>query len=151
MDGFEINGIGGGYSLNYPEIVKQKDVMAVTKLLAHQLMENPYIVVGDFIKEMSDTDLHSLQEAIEQEHFEDIILMAEMLATGEGCDQSENFDAFTDRANILTTFLTIESLGRKGLVKVHHDKISFHEDARKNVVVERIEGLDYQSLVDRFK
>lgn len=141
----------GGYSINYKEVLKQQDIMAVTKLLVHRMMENPYISVGDYLQELSDTDLDTLQDAIEQNHFEDIILMSEMLATGEGCDPSKDFDGFSERANALTTFITITSLGRKGLVKVHYDKLSFHPDSAKNVVVERIDGLDYGALIDKFK
>jgi hypothetical protein len=55
-DGFDIE-IGGGYSLNYAEIVEHKTLMAVTRLLATELMKTPYIVVGDYIKQLSDSDL----------------------------------------------------------------------------------------------
>ena len=47
----------GGYSLNYPRILEQNDLMAVTKLLVHRMMENPYIVVGEYIESISDADL----------------------------------------------------------------------------------------------
>lgn len=141
----------GGYSINYTEVLKQQDIMAVTKLLVHRMLDNPYISVGDYLQELSDTDLDSLQNAIEQNHFEDVILISEMLATGEGCDPAKDFDEFNDRANSLTSFITIASLGRKGLVKVHYDKLSFHPDSMKNVIVEKIDGLDYGALIDKFK
>ena len=147
----ELDGIGGGYSLNYPLILENKNVMSVTKLLAHRLMNNPYITVGDYIKELADTDLDTLQHCIEAEQYEDIILIAEMLATAEGCDQSPDFDAFRDRANGLVGFLTVESLGRKGLVKVHHENMSFAEDMKDKVLVEKVDGLDYDSILRGFK
>jgi hypothetical protein len=39
-------------------------------------------------------------------------------------------------------FISVESLRRKGLVRVYHENMSFGEDAEKRVVVEKIEGLD---------
>lgn len=150
MDGFDIS-IGGGYSLNYDLILKQKDLMSVTKLLVHRMMENPYIVVGEYISELSDMDLALLQDCVEAQDFKDIILMSEMLATGEGCDQAKDFDEFNERTNSLVSFLTLESLGRKGLVKVHHENLSFHADSRNKVVVERIDGLDYKSILGDYE
>ena len=141
----------GGYSINLPEVVKNKDIMAVTKLLAHRIMENPYLSVGEYLQEMSDLDLDALQDAIENEEYSDVILIGEMLATAEGCDQAKDFNEMNERAQHMTTFLTITSLGRKGLVKVHYDKLSFHPDSGKDIVVERIDGLDYQSIIDKFK
>ena len=146
----ELNGIGGGYTLNYPEILKNKDVMSVTKLLAHRLMANPYITVGEYIQQLADADLDTLQHCIEAEQYEDIILIAEMLATAEGCDQSPDFDAFKERANGLVGFLTVESLGRKGLVKVYHENMSFSEDMKDKLLVEKIDGLDYNSIIKGF-
>lgn len=143
----ELDGIGGGYSINYTEVIKNKSVLSVTKLLAHQLMENPYITVGEYIKDLPDGDLDTLSECIEAEHYEDIILIAEMLATAEGCDQSPDFESFKDRADQLVGLLTVEQLGRKGLVKVHHENMSFSEDMAKKVLVERIDGLDYNSIL----
>jgi hypothetical protein len=121
--------------------------MAVTKLLAHRMMENPYIVVGDYIQSISDTDLQALVDAIDNKEFKDVILMSEMLATGEGCDNASDFSAFQSRADMLVSILMVESLGRKGLIKTHPENYSLHEDMAKKIVAERIEGMDY----DQFK
>jgi hypothetical protein len=137
----------GGYSLNYPRILEQKDLMAVTKLLVHRMMENPYIVVGDYIQEISDSDLQSLVDAIEQKEFHDVILMSEMLATGEGCDQAKDFNEFQSRADQFVSLLLVESLHRKGLVLAHHENFSFHEDMQNKIVVEKRDGLDYSQFM----
>jgi len=146
-DGFDIE-IGGGYSLNYGEIAAHKELMAVTRLLAAEMMKNPYVVVGDFIKDLSDSDLQSLMKAEEEQEFEDLsnlqdlILMSEMLACGEGCEQSPTDTVFQDRTNHFITLLVIESLARKGLVRVYRENMSFHDDMRDKIVVEKI-GDDY--------
>lgn len=140
-DGFDIE-IGGGYSLNYGEIAAHKELMAVTRLLAAEMMKTPYVVVGDFIKDLSDSDLKALMKAEEEQEFEDLILMSEMLACGEGCEQSSTDTVFQDRTNYFITLLVIESLARKGLVRVYRENMSFHDDMRDKIVVEKI-GDDY--------
>lgn len=139
MEDFDID--GGGYSLNYEEIAKSKDVMAMTRLLATDLMRDGYIKVGDFIKDISDADLQTIVQQMDREgehQYDDLILVAEMLATGEGCEPSESTEMFGRRMEQLMTLLVCESLARKGLVKVHHENMSFHDDMKDKFVVEKI-------------
>jgi hypothetical protein len=77
-------------------------------------------------------------DADEADKYEDIILMSEMLACGEGCEQAPTDKIFQLRAQHLITLLVIESLGRKGLVRVFHENMSFHEDMKEKIVVEKI-------------
>ena len=142
MDEFDEAFDVDGYSLNYAEIVKQNDLMAVTRLLAADLMRDGYIHVGDYIKNISDADLSSLVQAMEREddhQYDDMILIAEMLATGEGCDPSKTPDEFGHRMQHMMTLMVVESLGRKGLVKVYRENMSFHPDMGDKIVVERID------------
>ena len=139
---FELN----GFHLDYPNIVKNKETLAVTKVLATELMTNGYIVVGDFIKNLTDADLQALTDNMEDDapnQYQDLILVSEMLATGEGCGPSGNDDEFQSRAHQFITLLILESLHRKGLVKLYHENISFHEDMGDKLLVEKIDGLDY--------
>ena len=71
--------------------------------------------------------------------YDDMILISEMLATGEGCDPSKTPDEFADRMRHMMTLMVIESLGRKGLVKVYRENMSFHPDMGSKIVVERID------------
>lgn len=142
-DGFSIE-LGDNYTLNYEAIAKSKDMMAVTRLLATDLIRDGYIIVGDFIKNLSDNDLYALVQKIEAndngEHdYQDLILVSEMLAEGEGCEPAQSDDMFIDRMEQFVMLLTIESLARKGLVKVYRENYSFHADMKDKVVVERIE------------
>jgi hypothetical protein len=140
----DINFDASGYSLNLDLIAKSKDMLAVTRLLAADLMDHGYVNVGDFVKELTDRDLLSLTEQIETDddgempNCQDMILVAEMLATGEGCDAAKDADVITARLNQLAVFLTCESLARKGFVRVFHENLSFHEDMKDKMVVEKI-------------
>ena len=128
----------GGYTVDLPKVVESTEMLAVTRLLASTLMVNPYINVGEYISKLSDADLGALNEMVDNSKWEDIIVMAEMLATGEGLPSSETTEMFQDRMSGLCSFLVIESLKRKGLVKVHYENMSFGEDMGDKIVVERI-------------
>jgi hypothetical protein len=61
-----------------------------------------------------------------------------MLATAEGLDSANDLQVFIDRSNQLTGFIIIESLKRKGLVRVYYENMSFGEEHGDKVVVEKI-------------
>lgn len=137
MDEFEIE----GYSLNLKKIAEQSDFLAVTRLLASSLTIEPYMTPGKWFKQLSDHDLALLSDVIEAgqdgDHFEELLLIAEMLAGAEGIDE-RNLTAATERVNMLTILLTCVSLARKGLVKVNYENMSFGEDMKDRVVVEKL-------------
>jgi hypothetical protein len=133
---------GEPFYLNYQNIVHSKEMLAITRLLAADMMRNPYCVVGDFIKNMSEGDLQhfitEIDKPEDERNLEDMMLISEMLATGEGCDVSKTAEEFADRLSIFMNFLVCESLARKGLVKVHHHNMSFNDDMSQEIVVEKI-------------
>lgn len=135
-----MNDFEKGYTVNYAEVLKSKDVLSVTKLLATQLMNNPYTSVGDFLQSVPDADLLTLiADDNGEQHYGDHILISEMLATAEGLDSSKDFDEFKDRSSQLMGFLIIESLKRKGLVKVYYENMSFDDSMGDKIIVEKME------------
>ena len=131
----------GSFTVNYDRIAQEKSLLSVTRLLAVEMSKNPYVVVGDFLKDMSDSDLATLMNIIEEgdEHsnFSDLMLLSEMLATGEGLEHA-NVDLMHQRVNQFLVFVTCESLSRKGMVKVHHKNMSFGDDMKDAIVVEKL-------------
>ena len=86
---------GDGYTLNYEAISRSKEMMAITRLLASDLIRDGYINVGEFITGLSDSDVNTLVQKIEEqdngEHdYNDLILISEMLAEGEGCEPAQD-------------------------------------------------------------
>ncbi len=144
MDDFEEFDGEGFYIINFQKIVSDKSFLPVTRLLAADMMENPYITVGDFLKGISDNDLAQLMElsnVIEEEDTgEDFILLTEMLATGEGLSFSNDVDEVQMRVNQFVVMLSIESLYRKGLVKIYRENMSFGEDMYHKIVAEKLKG-----------
>lgn len=144
MDDFEEFDGEGFYIINFQKIVSDKSFLPVTRLLAADMMENPYITVGDFLKGISDNDLAQLIElsnVIEEEDTgEDFILLTEMLAAGEGLSFSNDVDEVQMRVNQFVVMLSIESLYRKGMVKIYRENMSFGEDMYHKIVAEKLKG-----------
>lgn len=131
----------GPISISYDRVMKAKDFLPLTRTLAMDLSESGYIRPGDFLKALTDSDVSALLKiADNEEHprLEEILLIAEMLATGEGLEQSQDAQEITNRMNAFCGFLAIEGLSRKGLVKVYHENISFGEDFGNKIIVEKL-------------
>jgi hypothetical protein len=130
------------FSVNYAKVAGEKSLLSVTRLLANELLTNPYMTIGDFLKGLNASDLELLVNVIDEganhSNFEDLLLIAEMLANAEGLENG-TLDVFTERTNQLTTFIVCESLYRKGLVKLHHENMSFGEDMKDKIIVERLD------------
>ena len=129
------------FTLVYENIIKAKDLMPITRALALDLSNAGYISVGDFLRDMNDNDLVNLldiSENEERDEYSQILLISEMLATGEGLSPSDNSEEFANRMSQLIMLLAVESLHRKGLVKVYRENMSFGADMADKVIVEKI-------------
>jgi len=130
----------GEFSINYKKVLHEESFLPVTRLLAADLMKNQYMPIGDFIKSLSDNSLEQLNEICEDENhpnFEEIILISEMLAAAEGTNIGGTPEVH-QRLHLFITWMAIESLKRKGLVKVYYENISFGDDMGEKIIVEKI-------------
>ena len=131
----------GDTTINLPLVAKDKNSLAITRMLATTLMNESYIVVGDYIQGLSDGDLKILleeQDRTDTHAFDNLMMMSEMLAIGEGCDGSTTVSDFKDRLEQFIVYLIMESLKRKGLVRVFYENMSFHHDTYDKRVAEKI-------------
>ena len=129
----------GTFSVNIHRVAQDKEILTLVRLLASQLIITPYLRVGDFFKNLSDDDLQTLEEVSDENHeqFDNLLLVAEMLATGEGLDHG-TMDIIHQRMNQLLMFIAMEGLYRKGLIKLYHENMSFGEDMGNKIVAEKI-------------
>jgi len=130
----------GEFSINYGKVLHEESFLPVTRLLAADLMKNQYMPIGDFIKSLSDDSLEQLNEICDDENhpnFEEIILISEMLAAAEGTNIGGTPEVH-QRLHLFITWMAIESLKRKGLVKVYYENISFGDDMGEKIIVEKI-------------
>lgn len=127
------------FQVNFANVLAQKDFMAITRMLAADIMSTPYMSVSDFMRKLSDEELDTLGEIAEDEEhprMDELILIAEMLAVAEGLE-SANIDIMHERINQLCIFLALEGLRRAGLVKLHYENMSFGEDFKDKIIAEK--------------
>jgi len=140
------------FDINYDNVIASKECLSMTRILAADLKANPYMTVGDFLMHISKSDLAILSDIVEQhmgydendevtdERMADFVLMTEMLSRAEGLI-SENDDDLTRKINQFMTMVTMESLYRKGLIKLYHENMSFGKDVEHRIVAEKIKGV----------
>jgi hypothetical protein len=143
MDDFEKYDDKIFYIINYDKIISDKKYLSVTKLLAAIMMKNPYITVGDFLKNISDNDLEHLIEISdtidEGNTIEDFILLSGMLAAGEGLEFWADVGVVHKRVNQFLVLLSLESLYRKRMIKLYRENMTFGEDMNDKVVAEKLD------------
>jgi len=132
----------GGFVVNCAEVVKSKECLAVTRLLAADLLKNPYLTVGDFLKNVSDTDLQTLVLASEPDEndevqLDDIMLISMMLMQAEGLPPIQVDEEGQQIIQKMIMFLVCESLYRKGLVNIFRKNMSFGDEMNDKVIVEK--------------
>jgi hypothetical protein len=134
------NGEFGGYTVNLPEVAKSTDCLAITRLVATKIMNQPYMTVAEFLTGLSDSDVAQLVAVLDDEdqNFEDILLLAEMVSTAEGLSNSDSFESMRFRMAQLTTFIIVESLARKGLCRIFRENMSFGEDMADKQIAEKL-------------
>ena len=131
---------GFPYTINYEKILEQKQMLPITKLLVTELQKNPYMTPGDFFKDLPDSTLNELQAVAddnESNHFEELILITEMLTQAEGLS-SMSFDEMNKRTSQFIMYLTLESLKRKGLIILHYENMSFGDDYGDKMIAEKV-------------
>lgn len=149
MTGDENENDSGEFTINYDNVVACKECMTMTRILAADLKNNPYMTVGMFLQSLSDADVTTLQglvdansnleeeDEVDDPRMADVVLMAEMLARAEGITSADDVELHK-KVNQFMVMITLESLYRKGLVKLYHDNMSFGDDAGDRIVVEKI-------------
>lgn len=133
------------YFLNYAKIATEKTLLSMTRLLASDLSVNPYMTIGDFLKNLSDGDLEQLVKIVDDgekhKNFEDLMLISSMLSAAEG-NSAETLDDYHRCMTMMITFIVCESLFRKGLIKIYRENMSFCDDMASKLVAEKLDEND---------
>jgi hypothetical protein len=140
MENFE-DELSNGFSINIQKLIGDNTLLAVTRLLGADLLARPYMAVGDFFKSLTDTDLQTLLKASEpdtqDEVMDDILLIGMMLRSAEGLEPLNELDQSKDIVQKIITFLVLESLYRKGLIKLYHENMTFGDDMEDKMIAEK--------------
>jgi hypothetical protein len=126
--------------INYPNVAAEKTFSKATRSIAKYLMTVPYISVGEFLQNISDTDLDELVNVANRDDDDavsELMMLAEMLSRAEGVF-TETPEEYGENVGFIRMLLASVSLARKGLVKVNYENISFSRDMLSKVIVEKI-------------
>jgi hypothetical protein len=135
------------FLISFKNVSEDNTMLPTTRLLAVDITKNGYINVGDFFKNMPESDLQSYLHMVEEIHNEnadagaEVLLLSEMLAIGEGLENGLNateMQPMQARMGQLIMFLSCESLARKGLVKLYRENMSFGDDIGNKPFVEKL-------------
>jgi hypothetical protein len=127
------------FEINYERVFKANNILPMVRLLAAELMKNPYMTIGSYLQRARDSDLQTILEASEDEEDErlsDILLMAEMLAKAEGVETDSIEDVYK-HLNSFITLAAVASLERKGLILADYDVMSFGEEYAHSTIAKR--------------
>ena len=136
--------IGDPLMIAFNKVSEDKTMLPTTRLLAVDIIKNGYINVGEFFKNIPDSDLKSymnMTENIEGDAAAEILLLSEMLAIGEGLENGldeTNQETMRNRMSHLIMYLACESLARRGLVKLYRENMSFGDDMGSKTFVEKL-------------
>lgn len=129
------------FTINYDKILGTKNILPMTRLLAADLRQNPYMTPGLYFQSANETDLELIMEISEDdedERMSDLLLMAEMLARAEGVE-SEDMDAVAHHLNSFISLAAVTLLDRKNLVDAVYDNMSFGSEYSKHIIAKRKE------------
>ena len=129
------------FTIEYSKIVGNKKLLPMARLLAAELIQNPYMTPGTYFQNANDTDLELILEISddeEDERMSDLLLMAEMLAVAEGVE-SEDMEAVANHLNYFINFAAVTLLDRKELIDAKYNNMSFGEEFSKHVIATRKE------------
>lgn len=130
------------FSICYDNIIKSNWLTDATRKLAFERTLNPYMSVGDYLKNLDGSSLDQFIELANREDddaFSELMLVSEILSRSEGVF-TENMDILAENIGYLKMLIASVSLARKGIVKVNYENISFARDMMDKIIVERIDG-----------
>jgi len=140
------------FFISYQRIVDDTQMLSCTRILALRLQKQQYLTVKDFFIDLSNDDLINLLKVTESLYsgneqtlgVANIFLITEMLTRAEGLISTDEHQLMS-RVKIFCSFLTCESLARRGLVKIFRENLSFGEEMIDSIIIEKLSDIDYDS------
>lgn len=128
--------------INLEKVLSDRAIPSPVRLLAADIQRCPYMTVGDFFKNLSDTDVLALSEIVDNQtesDMENLLLMTIMLAKAEGADGAWDDKALlAKQLSKLQVLITITSLERKGIVRVWYENYTLGNDMDDDKLVEKL-------------
>jgi hypothetical protein len=134
-------------ALRAEAIAESEDLSPITRALARTIVQNGYVTLGNWLRNLSDADIEYLSDVVEvtedddkdlfESATEEIVLLTLMLVNGEGINP-ESLEELSHNTGYLKMAVAGTSLARHGLVEVFYENMSFGEETGDKVVFKRI-------------
>lgn len=125
------------FTINYQNVANAPYLTFGTRRLARKIMNNPYMVVGEFFQSITMEELDSfvnLAGKTDDDSISELLLISEMLSRSEGVYNTD--EEVSENVGFLRMLVAAISLDRKKMVKVNYENISFSRDMMNRVLVE---------------
>lgn len=123
----DFNPQGDEWIIDLHKVAKYKTFSRITRTLALDLIDNPYLTVGKFFKGLSDNEVKELVSLCEKEDdasVSELLLLSEMLSRAEGITSADP-DEMGVKVGALRMMTVGVSLERKGLVRAFYENMTF--------------------------
>lgn len=135
----------GEYYVNVDDVANSNSHPAIIRVVANHLLNNQYLTLKDFLKNISDRDLLTLVNMADELHDEeatsrahhDMTLLTILLAQGEGVFFSDDKQV-SQAVTVAVTLFCMEQLCRRNLIEFYREKASFDVDLYNEVIARRI-------------
>lgn len=131
--------------LNLAALASSFNSSEIVRDTAKMVIEKQYFTVGEWLANISDTNLEMLLLMVEHEVDEEsattMLLLTEMLRMAEGLDVITDQAKLSNQMGFLICLFGMESLARKDLITFFRDKVSFSEDMANECIVMPKDGL----------
>lgn len=127
------------YTINYENVVNANYLSAPTRKLASRLIENPYIVVGEYLQSLTDEDVSDYLDLVSSrttDNLSEILLVTEMLSRAEGVFNTDT--ECEENVNFFSTLIACVDLHRKNMVRMIYENVSFSRDMMDKILIEKI-------------
>lgn len=127
------------YTPDFNLISEDKSLPAFMRMLAHDVIKNGYISVGEFFGSLSDYEVEQLldeyeylsspeePEDVDESIGENLVLLTMMLCQADGTIDITTDDIFDQHINTTHNLLIIEYLFRNDLINVNRENYSYSE------------------------
>lgn len=135
----------GEFYVNVDEVAASNSHPAIIRVVANHLLDNQYLTLKDFLKNISDRDLLTLVNMADELHDEettgrahhDMTLLTLLLAQGEGVFFSDDKQV-SQAVTVAVTLFCMEQLYRRKVIEFYREKASFDVDLYNEVIARRI-------------
>lgn len=128
------------FDINH-EMIMRADMMTCTHDCVRMIQKNEYLTVGEYLQSITTSQLDEMLDVAEDEDnpkMEEFLLIAEMLARAEGLEGSEDFEILHKRLSIFIALIAVESLYRRGMIRIYRENFSFGDDMNTKKIAEKL-------------